>query len=183
MRGGQLFHTQFEEERRASLNGDGLHRRRYLVLQRQMHQRARRGRGRPGYSYVHSAVDDHSRLAYSEVLDDETAQTAAAFWLRAEAFFRSHDITVAEGNSGSQVVNLPVTLGPAAGGTITLNWSVTAAGTASVGSDVLAPTSGVVSVLANATAASIPITIAGDAVVEPNEIGSGHSAKERTITS
>ena len=57
---------------------------------------ARRGRGRPGYAYVHSAVDDHSRLAYSEVLDDETAQTAAAFWLRAEAFFRSHDITVAE---------------------------------------------------------------------------------------
>jgi transposase InsO family protein len=57
---------------------------------------ARRGRGRPGYCYVHSAVDDHSRLAYSEVLDDETAQTAAAFWLRAEAFFRSHDITVAE---------------------------------------------------------------------------------------
>jgi transposase InsO family protein len=57
---------------------------------------ARRGRGRIGYAYVHSAVDDHSRLAYSEVLDDETGATAAGFWLRAEAFFRSHNITVLE---------------------------------------------------------------------------------------
>ncbi len=47
-----------------------------------------------GYSYIHSAVDDHSRLAYSEVLNDERKETAAAFWQRAHAFFTDHGITV-----------------------------------------------------------------------------------------
>jgi hypothetical protein len=32
-----------------------------------------------GYSYLHNAVDDHSRLAYVEILPDETKTTAAAF--------------------------------------------------------------------------------------------------------
>lgn len=47
-----------------------------------------------GYCYVHSAVDDHSRLAYSEIHDDERAITACAFWNRARAFFASYGITV-----------------------------------------------------------------------------------------
>ncbi|MGW1281393.1 IS481 family transposase [Streptomyces tsukubensis] len=47
-----------------------------------------------GYSYVHSAVDDHSRLANSEVLPDERQHTAAGFWQRANAFFTAHGITV-----------------------------------------------------------------------------------------
>ncbi|WP_317442372.1 IS481 family transposase [Streptomyces collinus] len=40
-----------------------------------------------GFDYIHSAVDDHSRLAYSEVLSDEKATTCAAFLTRAAAFF------------------------------------------------------------------------------------------------
>jgi transposase len=40
-----------------------------------------------GYDYIHSAVDDHSRLAYSEVHPDEKAATCAAFLTRAAAFF------------------------------------------------------------------------------------------------
>jgi transposase InsO family protein len=48
----------------------------------------------PGYAYLHNAVDDHSRLAYSEVLADERKETAASFWLRAEAWFTSCGITV-----------------------------------------------------------------------------------------
>lgn len=47
-----------------------------------------------GYSYIHSAVDDHSRLAYSEVLSDERKETAAAFWQSALVFFTRHGITV-----------------------------------------------------------------------------------------
>ncbi|WP_410667893.1 IS481 family transposase [Amycolatopsis sp. cmx-4-68] len=47
-----------------------------------------------GYSYLHNAVDDHSRLAYTEILPDETKETAAAFWTRAQAFFTSCGITV-----------------------------------------------------------------------------------------
>jgi len=47
-----------------------------------------------GHEFVHSAVDDHSRLAYCEVLPDEQAATAVAFWTRAQAFFAAHGITV-----------------------------------------------------------------------------------------
>jgi transposase InsO family protein len=54
-----------------------------------------RGRGL-GYDYVHAAVDDHSRLAYAEILDDETGPTCASFALRAALFFLSHGITVRE---------------------------------------------------------------------------------------
>lgn len=49
---------------------------------------------RPGYAYLHHAVDDHSRLAYSEILTDERKETAAQFWDRATAFFQGHGITV-----------------------------------------------------------------------------------------
>ena len=42
---------------------------------------------RLGYAFVHSAVDAHTRLAYSEIHDDERGTTAAAFWRRARAFF------------------------------------------------------------------------------------------------
>jgi transposase InsO family protein len=47
-----------------------------------------------GYAFVHSAVDAYSRLAYSEVLNDEQAVTAAGFWIRAATFFASHGITI-----------------------------------------------------------------------------------------
>jgi transposase InsO family protein len=48
-----------------------------------------------GYSYLHNAVDDHSRLAYTEILPDERRETASAFWGRAQAFFAAAGITVA----------------------------------------------------------------------------------------
>jgi len=47
---------------------------------------------RVGYDYVHSAVDDHTRLAYTEILDDEQGDTAAGFLRRAAAAFASHGI-------------------------------------------------------------------------------------------
>jgi transposase InsO family protein len=47
-----------------------------------------------GYAYIHVAIDDHSRLAYLEVLDDERGETAAWFWRRAAAWFRAHRVTV-----------------------------------------------------------------------------------------
>ena len=54
-----------------------------------------RGRGN-GYDYVHSMVDDHSRLAYSEILPDEKGPTCAAFIQRAAARFAEHGIPVIE---------------------------------------------------------------------------------------
>jgi hypothetical protein len=58
--------------------------------------RPRKVHGRPnlGYSYLHTAVDDHSRLAYSEIHPNEKQQTATGFWTRAQAFFASAGITV-----------------------------------------------------------------------------------------
>ena len=47
---------------------------------------------RIGYDYVHSAVDDHSRLAYSEILNDEKGDTAAGFLARAAEFYAAHGI-------------------------------------------------------------------------------------------
>ncbi len=50
---------------------------------------ARRGLG---YDYVHAAVDDHSRLAYAEVLGDEKGATCAGFLTRSAAFYAAHGI-------------------------------------------------------------------------------------------
>jgi transposase InsO family protein len=47
-----------------------------------------------GYAFLHTALDDHSRLAYSELLADEGKDTAAAFWTRANAYFTACGITV-----------------------------------------------------------------------------------------
>jgi transposase InsO family protein len=49
---------------------------------------------RPGYAFLHNAVDEHSRLAYTEILTDEKKDTAASFWERANAYFESCGITV-----------------------------------------------------------------------------------------
>ena len=47
-----------------------------------------------GYDYVHTAIDDHTRLAYSEVLPDEKDPTCAGFLHRAIAWFTGHGIHV-----------------------------------------------------------------------------------------
>jgi transposase InsO family protein len=56
--------------------------------------RKKGGRANLGYSYLHNAVDDHSRLAYTEILADETKETAVAFWQRAQSFFHANGITI-----------------------------------------------------------------------------------------
>jgi len=47
-----------------------------------------------GWEYVHVAIDDHSRLAYAEVLTDETGATAAGFLARAVAWYAALGIVV-----------------------------------------------------------------------------------------
>jgi len=47
-----------------------------------------------GYDMIHSVVDDHSRLAYSEILADESGETCAGFYARAHAFFAAHGIDI-----------------------------------------------------------------------------------------
>jgi transposase InsO family protein len=52
-----------------------------------------RGRG-IGYDYIHSAVDDRSRVAFSQLLPDETAMTAALFLVEAASFFADHGVRI-----------------------------------------------------------------------------------------
>jgi transposase InsO family protein len=52
-----------------------------------------RGRG-IGYDYVHSAIDDRSRVAFSQILADETGPTAARFLVEAAAFFADHGVVI-----------------------------------------------------------------------------------------
>lgn len=52
------------------------------------------GHSGAGYRYIHTAVDDRTRLAYSEILDDEGKATAAAFLHRAVLWFRLRGVVV-----------------------------------------------------------------------------------------
>ncbi len=59
------------------------------------HGRSEEVRGRGiGYDYVHTAIDDHSRLAYAEIHTDERGATAAGFLTRAAAFYAGHGIRI-----------------------------------------------------------------------------------------
>jgi transposase InsO family protein len=53
-----------------------------------------RAETRVGYDELHAIVDDHTRLAYAEIHDDETAATVTSFLERALAAFAAHGISV-----------------------------------------------------------------------------------------
>ncbi|OBI02835.1 IS481 family transposase, partial [Mycobacterium scrofulaceum] len=57
-------------------------------------RRSKHGDPLHGHHFLHTALDGHSRLAYSELLTDERKETAAAFWTRAHAWFTECGITV-----------------------------------------------------------------------------------------
>jgi transposase InsO family protein len=60
-----------------------------------IHGRAKGPRGRGiGYDYLHSAVDDRSRVAFSQILPDETGATSARFLVEAAAFFAEHGVRI-----------------------------------------------------------------------------------------
>ncbi|MET9140492.1 IS481 family transposase [Streptomyces parvulus] len=82
-RPGELVHVDVKKLGRIP-DGGG-----HKVLGRQAGRVTRSGMG---FDYIHSAVDDHTRLAYSEIHGDEKAATCAAFLRRAAAFFTAHGI-------------------------------------------------------------------------------------------
>jgi transposase InsO family protein len=86
-RPGELVHVDIKKLGRLR-DGGG-----WRTHGRQATQAGRRG-SRVGFEYVHSAVDDHSRLAYSEVLPDERVASCAGFLERAIRFYRDHNIAV-----------------------------------------------------------------------------------------
>lgn len=88
-RPGELVHV--DAKKLAKIPDGGGHK----VLGRQGRPRNGVG-GRPkmGYTYIHSAIDAYSRLAYSEIGGIESAATTTAFLRRAHAFFQAHGITI-----------------------------------------------------------------------------------------
>lgn len=89
-RPGELVHVDIKKLGRIP-DGGG-----WKALGRQAAVKNNNGHRKVGYGFIHSAVDDHSRLAYSEILDNERKETAAAFWTRAQAWYFEHGITVEE---------------------------------------------------------------------------------------
>jgi len=57
------------------------------------HRSGKEKRARVGWEFAHSMIDDHSRLVYTELLDDEQAPTVTGFVQRALSFYASHDIS------------------------------------------------------------------------------------------
>jgi transposase InsO family protein len=54
-----------------------------------------------GYGYLHTALDDHSRLAYTEILPDERQDTAAAFLARAAVWYAAAGVSIERVLSGN----------------------------------------------------------------------------------
>ncbi|CBL55759.1 Putative insertion element ISCmi2 transposase [Propionibacterium freudenreichii] len=96
---GQLVHVDIKKQGRIPdgggwrAHGRGSMQDRHAGVARDKAARAGAA-GSRGYRYLHHAVDDHSRIAYSEILDDERRETAAGFWTRANAFFAGLGVTV-----------------------------------------------------------------------------------------
>ena len=84
-RPGELVHVDVKKLGRIP-DGGGWHTRGREVTRHGREQRSR------GMACVHSAIDAHSRLAYSEIHDDEKGPTCAEFWTRARAFFADYGI-------------------------------------------------------------------------------------------
>lgn len=85
-RPGELVHVDVKKLGRIP-DGGG-----HRMLGRVAGKRSKR-HGR-GYAFLHHALDDYSRLAYSEILTDERGATAAAFWTRARSFFEAAGVEV-----------------------------------------------------------------------------------------
>jgi transposase InsO family protein len=90
VRPGELVHVDIKKQAKIPKGGGW----RVRGVEVKARKNGKAGRPRLGYAYVHSAIDAHSRLAYSEIHGDERATTAIAFWHRARAFFSSYGIEV-----------------------------------------------------------------------------------------
>jgi transposase InsO family protein len=88
---GELVHVDIKQLGR--IRGVGHRITGNRASQTRTRQQGRR-RGVAGWEYLHVIVDDHSRLAYAEVLDDLTGQSAAAFLHRAVAWYAQHGVHV-----------------------------------------------------------------------------------------
>ena len=88
---GELVHVDIKKLGR--IRGAG-HRMTGSRASQKRTRRHGRSTGVAGWEYVHVIIDDYSRLAYAEVLDDLTASCAIAFLRRAVAWFADRGVQV-----------------------------------------------------------------------------------------
>lgn len=90
---GELVHVDIKKIARISARGAG---HRVTGTRRSQYQLRTPGRkfSETGYEYLHVIIDDHSRLAYAELLDDLTAASAIAFLRRAVAWYAERGVQV-----------------------------------------------------------------------------------------
>ena len=90
---GELVHVDIKKLGRISARGAG-----HRVVGHRKGQNVRKIGGKrhhlTGYEYVHVMVDDHSRLAYAEVLEGLTARCAVAFLRRAVVWFAERGVRI-----------------------------------------------------------------------------------------
>jgi transposase InsO family protein len=90
---GELVHVDIKRLGKISVRGAG-----HRMVGHRRSQIARRIDGKmrqlTGFEYLHVIVDDYSRLAYAEVLDDLTAACAIAFLRRAVAWYAARGVTI-----------------------------------------------------------------------------------------
>ena len=86
---GEMIHIDIKKLGRI----DGIGQRMTGDRSGQSNARSRKDGGK-GWEYLHLAVDDHSRLAYSEIFPDETCKSCLTFLFNALRLFRSHRVKV-----------------------------------------------------------------------------------------
>jgi transposase InsO family protein len=89
-RAGELIHVDIKKLGRIQVPGHRMTGNRRVRARREGKQRL----GTAGWEFVHVCVDDATRLAYVEVLQDEKGETAAGFLRRAVEWFKSMGVTV-----------------------------------------------------------------------------------------
>ena len=93
-RPGELVHIDIKKLGRIVVPGHAVTGNRRIRARRRHPTHSGPKFGTAGWEFVHVCVDDHSRLAYAEVLRDEKAASAVAFLRRAIAFFARHGVRV-----------------------------------------------------------------------------------------
>jgi transposase InsO family protein len=93
-RPGELIHLDVKKLGRIQLPGHRVTGNRRVHARRTEVGTPGKKRGTAGWEFVHVCVDDATRLAYAEVLDDERGASAAAFLRRAAAWFRRYGVQV-----------------------------------------------------------------------------------------
>jgi transposase InsO family protein len=89
-RPGELVHVDIKQLGRISVHGAG-HR---MVAHRKSQRGSHHGPRTTRFEYIHVMVDDHSRLAYAELLPTLTARCAVAFLRRAVAWFAERGVVI-----------------------------------------------------------------------------------------